>query len=109
MAASCERTTRKELHSLWTAAAVMRKALLFCQNTCFSKVIVESNFAELEDFINSNRIYSLEVAWILEDIKLICEQFISIFFVSVPLKCNRATLVLASVAKKNELRRLLFD
>ena len=101
--------SRKELHSLWIAAAVMRKALLFCQNTCFSKVIVESNFAELEDFINSNRIYSLEVAWILEDIKLLCEQFISIFFVSVPLKCNRATLVLASVAKKNELGRLLFD
>ena len=51
LAASCERV-RKELHSLWTAAAVVRKALVFCQNTCFSKVIVESNFAEPVDLIN---------------------------------------------------------
>ena len=51
LAASCERV-RKELHSLWTAAAVVRNALVFCQNTCFSKVIVESNFAEPVDLIN---------------------------------------------------------
>ena len=51
LAASFERV-RKELHSLWTAAAVVRKALVFCQNTCFSKVIVESNFAEPVDLIN---------------------------------------------------------
>lgn len=55
LAASCE-LVRKELHSLWTATAVMRKVLLFCLNNCLSKAIVESNFAELVDFINSDRI-----------------------------------------------------
>ena len=101
LAAFCERV-RKELHSLWTAAAVMRKALVFCLNTCFSKVFVESNFAEPVDFINSDRICTLEMAWILDDIKLICEQFVSISFVSVPLKCNYAALALVSAAKENE-------
>ena len=100
LVASCERV-RKELHSLWTAAAVMRKALVFCQNSCFSKVIVESDFAKPVDFINSDRICTLEVAWILEDVKLICKQFVSISFVSVPLKYNRAALALASVTKEN--------
>ena len=80
----------------------MRKALVFCLNTCFSKVIIESNFAERVDFINSDRICTLEEAWILEDIKLICEQFVSISFVFVPLKCNCASLALASTAKENE-------
>ena len=102
LAASCERV-RKELHSLWTAAVVMRKALVFCLNTCFSKVFVESNFAEPVDFINSDRICTLEMAWILEDIKLIREQFVSISFVSVPLKCKCAALAaLVSAAKENE-------
>lgn len=36
---------------------------------------------------------------ILEDFNLICESSRSFSFVSVPLKCNRAALVLASVAK----------
>ena len=54
-------------------------------------------FAKLVDFLNFNRICYLEVAvWILEDIKLICEQFVSISFVYVPLRCNRAALALAS-------------
>ena len=101
LAASCERV-RKELHSLWIAAVVMRKALVFCLNTCFSKVIIEGNFVELVAFINSYRICTLEVAWILEDIKLICEQFVSISFVSIPLKCNCTALALSSAAKENE-------
>lgn len=101
MAALCE-WTRNELHSLWTAATVMGMALVFCQNTCFSNVIFESNFSELVDFLNSDRICSLEVAWILEDVKLICEQFVCMSFVSIPLRCNRATLVLASIAKESE-------
>ena len=33
---------------------------------------------------------------------LICDQFVSIFFVFVLLKCNRATLALASATKENE-------
>ena len=33
--------------------------LQFCQNTCFLKIIVDSNFAELGDFLNIDRI-SLE-------------------------------------------------
>ena len=42
------------------------------------------------------------MAWILEDIKLICEQFFSISWFSVSLKCNRVALALDSVAKENE-------
>ena len=42
---------------------------------------MECNFAELVDLLNSDRVCSLEVAWILEDIKLICDQFVSISFV----------------------------
>lgn len=83
----------------------MGKALLCCQNNCFSKVIVESNFAELVDFNNSNRICSLELVWILEDIKLICEHFISIFFVSV----NPAALALTSIAKQNKEAIVLLE
>jgi len=40
--------------------------------------------------------------WIFENINLICESFHSFSFVSVPLKCNRVVLTLASVAKKKE-------
>ncbi|XP_075654704.1 uncharacterized protein LOC142624852 [Castanea sativa] len=101
MAAACEQA-RKELNALWTAASVVRIALLFCQKISFTKITAESNFAELVDLLNSDRTCSLEVAWILEDIKLICEHFVDISFVSVPLKCNRAALALASVAKENE-------
>ena len=43
-------------------------------------IIVECNFAELVDLLNSDRVCSLEVAWIWEDIKLICNQFVSISF-----------------------------
>ena len=41
---------------------------------------MECNFAELVDLLNSYRVCSLEVAWILEDIKLIYDQFVSISF-----------------------------
>ena len=68
----------------------------------FLNILVECNFAELVDLLNSDRVCSLEVAWILEDIKLICVQFVSISFVSVPMKCNRAALALANAAKENE-------
>ena len=101
MAASCERV-RKELHALWTATSVVHVGLLFCQSTSFSNIIVECNFAELVDLLNSDRVCSLEVAWILEDIKLICEQFVSISSVSIPMKCNRAALTLANATKENE-------
>ena len=79
MAASCERD-KKEIHILWTAVLVVRVGLLFCQNTSFLNIIVECNFAKLVDLLNSDRVCSLEVAWILEDIKLICDQFVSISF-----------------------------
>ena len=62
----------------------MRMDLQFCQSTSFFKVIVESNFAELIDLLNSDRIYSLEVAWILENINFICDSFYFVFFVSIP-------------------------
>ena len=58
---------------------------------------MECYFIELVDLLNSERICSLVVVWILEDIKLICEQFVSIFFVTVPLGYNRITLTLANV------------
>ena len=101
MAASCEHV-RKELHALWTATSVVHVGLLFCQSTNFSNIIVECNFAELMDLLNSDRVCSSEVAWILEDIKLICDQFVSISFVSIPMKCNRAALALANAAKENK-------
>ena len=52
------------------------------------------------DLLSSDSVCPLEVAWTLEDINLICEIFNSFSFVSVPLKCNRAALVLTSVAKE---------
>ena len=65
---------------------------------CF--FILESTFGELVDVLSFDSICPLEVAWTLEDINLICESFNSFSFVSVPLKCNRAALVLSSVAKE---------
>ena len=50
----------------------------------------------------SDRIFSLEVAWILEDINLIKDSFAFISFHSIPLWGNRAALALASAAKKEE-------
>ena len=44
----------------------------------------------------------LEVAWIIEDIGLIRDSFSFISFHSIPLRCNRAALALASAAKENE-------
>ena len=105
LAASCDRM-EKSLNPLCTAANVMRKALLFCQSVSFSKVEVECNFAELVDFLNSNRICSLEAAWILEDISFIRDSFDCISFTCIPLRCNRAALALASAAKRK--KRLLF-
>ncbi|KAK9998270.1 hypothetical protein SO802_017873 [Lithocarpus litseifolius] len=63
---------------------------------------VESNFAELVDLLNSDRICSLEVAWILEDIAIIKDSFNFISFSSIPLRCNRAALALANAAKEKE-------
>ena len=44
----------------------------------------------------------LEVTWILEDIKLICEQFVSISFVIFKMHFTCVALALARVAKENE-------
>ena len=38
----------------------------------------------------------------VKDINMICEQFVSISFVTIPLRCNFVALGLASIAKKNE-------
>ena len=92
----------KNLNPLFTAATMMRLTLLFCQNTSFHKVMVECNFAKLLNLLNSDRIYCLEAAWIIEDISLIRESFSFISFHSIPLRCNRVALALASVAKENE-------
>ena len=92
----------KELNPLCTAACVVRKALLFCQSTRFSHVQVECNFAELVDLLNSDRICSLEVAWILEDIVIIKHSFNFISFSNIPLRCNRAALALVNAAKEKE-------
>ena len=101
LAAACDKGVN-ELNPLCTAACVVRKALLFCQSTTFSKVQVECNFAELVDLLNSDRICSLEVAWILEDIAIIKENFNFISFSSILLRCNRVALALANVAKEKE-------
>ncbi|KAL0013847.1 hypothetical protein SO802_000916 [Lithocarpus litseifolius] len=101
LAAACDKIV-KELNPLCTAACVLRKALLFCQSISFSYVQVESNFAELVDLLNSDRICSLEVAWILEDIAIIKDSFNFISFSSIPLRCNRAALALANAAKEKE-------
>ena len=70
LATSCHRL-QKNLNPLCTVALVMRLALLFCQNTSFLKVMVECNFVELVDLLNSDRACCLEAAWIIEDISLI--------------------------------------
>ncbi|XP_065636892.1 cytochrome P450 76C2-like [Quercus suber] len=101
LAAACDKGV-KELNPLCTAACVLRKALLFCQSISFSQVQVECNFAELVDLLNSDRICSLEVAWILEDISIIKDSFNFISFSSIPLRCNRAALALANAAKEKE-------
>lgn len=85
MAASCDRIN-KASNALWTAADVMKKALLFCQNSYFLDIIAESTFGEHLDLLNSNRVFSLKVARILEDMNFICEGFHVVSFVSVPLK-----------------------
>ena len=84
LAASCHRQ-QKNLNPLCIAATVMRLALLFCQNTSFYKVMVECNFAKLANLLNSDRIYCLEAAWIIEDIGLIRDSFSFISFHSIPL------------------------
>ena len=63
---------------------------------------VECNFAELVDLLNSDRICSLEVAWILEDIVIIKHSFNFISFSSIPLRCNRAALALVNAVKEKE-------
>ena len=79
VAVACDRIV-KELNLLYTVACVLRRALLFCQSTSFSQVQVESNFAELVDLLNFDRICSLEVAWILDDIAIIKDSFNFIYF-----------------------------
>ena len=101
LAASCDRV-EKSLNPPCTAAFVMRKALLFCQSTSFSQVEVECNFAKLVTFINSDRICSLEAAWISEDISLISDSLDFISFISIHLRCNHSALALASAAKEKE-------
>ena len=83
-AAACERSV-KELHPLCTTACVLRKALLFCQSISFSQVQVECNFAEVMELLISDKICSLEVAWILKDIAIIKDSFNFISFSSIPL------------------------
>ena len=82
LAASCDRVEKK-LNPLCTVAFVMRKALQFFQSTSFYKVEMECNFAEPVDLLNSNRICPPEVAWILEDITLIIDNFVFISFASI--------------------------
>ena len=101
LAASCHRL-KKNLNPLCTATTMMRLALLFCQNTSIHKVMVECNFAKLVNLLNSDRICCLEAAWIIEDIGLIRDSFSFISFHSIPLRCNRVALALASAAKENE-------
>ena len=64
--------------------------------------MVECNFVELVDLLNSDRICCLEAAWIIEEISLIRDSFPFISFHSIPLQCNRAALVLTSAAKEDE-------
>ena len=64
--------------------------------------MVECNFAELVDLLNSNRICYLEAAWMIEDIDLIRDSFSFISFHSIPLRCNCAALTLDSATKENE-------
>ena len=78
---------KKNLNPLCTSALVMRINLQFCQNTCFPNIIVESNFAELGDFFNIDRICFLEVAWILEDIKHFSDSF-DFFFLLLAYLCD---------------------
>lgn len=92
LAASCDKVEKK-LNPLCKTTCRMRKALLFCQNTSFSKVEVECNFTKLVDLLNSDRICSLKVAWILEDISIIRDNFVFISFVSISLRCNHVALV----------------
>lgn len=92
----------KHLNPLYTAANMTRTAFQFCQNTCFLKVTVECNFAELVDLLKSDRICALEVSWILEDIALLKDSFVFISFVSLPLQCNRSAPTLVSATKEKE-------
>ena len=91
---------QKNLNPLCTAALVMRMALLFCQSIYFLKLYVECNFAKLMYLLISDRIFSLEVAWILEDVNLFKDSFTFISFRSLLLRCNRAALALVSAAKE---------
>ena len=94
---------QKNLNPLCTAALVMRMALLFCQGIYFFKLYVECNFAKLMYLLISDRICSLEVAWILEDINLFKDSFTFISFRSTPLRCNHVALVLIGAAKEEEV------
>ena len=60
---------------------------------------------KLVDFINSDRVYCLDVAWILEDIELICESFVDISFVNVPIHQENIIIIKLN---KNKLKNKLF-
>ena len=58
-----------------------------------------------KNFINSDRVYCLEVAWILEDIGLICESFVDISFVNVLIHQENIIIIKLN---KNKLKNKLF-
>ena len=73
-----------------------------------SSIIVQTKsifFGKLVDSINSERVCCLEVAWILEDIELICESFIDISFVNVPIHQENIIIIKLN---KNKLKNKLF-
>ena len=93
-----KKNNNKLSNILWTTTDVMRKALLlllFCQSSYFLNIIAESIFGELMDLLNYDRLCSFEVVWIFKDINLIIESSYYDSFVSVPLKCNRASTILS--------------
>ena len=76
------------------------------QNTvstrCYHSKFTINLLKLLVDLVNLDMSCFSEVAWILEDVKLICEQFVSISFINISLKCNSVTLALTSVIKENK-------
>jgi len=69
--------------------------IIICQSSYFLNITAKSIFGELMDLLNYDRVCSFDVAWIFEDINLIIESSHYDSFVSVPLKCNRASTILS--------------
>ena len=78
-AASCVRV-EKTLSFICIMTSLVRTTLQFGLSISFLKVEEECNLAKLVDLLNFDRICSLEVAWILEDINLIRDSFDFILF-----------------------------